>query len=59
MKDIQKKSSVRRQVTNEDDERYGDDSLHELPRTIPNVNPYNRNRGFRPSYSSQVPSTRS
>ncbi|CAI4761478.1 CNT_collapsed_G0057090.mRNA.1.CDS.1 [Saccharomyces cerevisiae] len=59
MKDLQKKSSVRRQITNEDDERYGEDSIHDLPRTIPNVNPYIRNSGFRPSYSSQIPSTRS
>ncbi|CAI4053070.1 hypothetical protein N7582_005632 [Saccharomyces uvarum] len=59
MEGLKKKSSVRRQVTNEDDEQYGSDSLHELPRTIPNVNPYTRSRGFRPSYSSQVPPTRS
>ncbi|CAI1761918.1 hypothetical protein SEUBUCD646_0P02080 [Saccharomyces eubayanus] len=59
MDDLKKKSSVRRQVTNEDDEQYGGNSLHELPRTIPNVNPYTRSRGFRPSYSSQGPATRS
>ncbi|EJS41362.1 YPL077C [Saccharomyces arboricola H-6] len=59
MEALQKKNSVRRKLTNEDDERYGNGSIHELPRTIPNVNPYTRLQGLRPSYSSQLPSTRS